>query len=210
MTSALNVPPALLSALETAMEYSIQRLGKLQGQTAVFVDLSGSMYAPLSDRGTISRMDAACTLGGLIGRQVGCKVYAFGTYFKAVGLGNIPSALQAAQRIQKTEHEVGGGTYLLPAFEAAFARHFDRIVVLTDEQVADEAWSRLQRYLDADERRHAYVLNLAGYSASFAGGHPRLISVGGFSDRVLDWIAALEQPDPIDMILGHLPLKQLV
>lgn len=203
-----NVPPYLLSAIETAMEYSAQRLGELQGQTAVFVDLSGSMYAPLSDRGTISRMDAACTLGGLIGRQAGCRVYAFGTYFKEVELGDVPSALQAAQRIQKTEHEVGGGTYLVPAFEAAFARHFDRVIVLTDEQVADGAWSRLQRYLDADGRRHAYVLNLAGYNPSFVGGHPRLISVGGFSDRVLEWIAALEQPDPISVILGHQPLKK--
>jgi hypothetical protein len=132
-------------------------------------------------------------------------VYAFGSWFKQVNLKDVPSALQAAQRIHTTEHEVGGGTYLLPAFEEALTAHFDRVIVLTDEQVADAAWGRLKRYLDADPQRQAYVINLAGYSPSFVGGHPRLISVGGFSDRVLDWMAALEQPDPIKVILGHLP-----
>jgi hypothetical protein len=200
-----NVPPVLLSAVEAAMECSAERLKNLPGRTAVFVDLSGSMYAPVSERGTISRMEAACTLGGLLGRQAGCQVYAFGSWFKQVNLKDVPSALQAAQRIHRTEHEVGGGTYLLPAFEEALTAHFDRVIVLTDEQVADAAWGRLKRYLDADPQRQAYVINLAGYSPSFVGGHPRLISVGGFSDRVLDWMAALEQPDPIKVILGHLP-----
>ncbi|PTA66467.1 TROVE domain-containing protein [Deinococcus arcticus] len=203
-----DVPPYLLSALETAMEHAAQRLGQLPGQTAAFVDLSGSMYAAVSDKSTMSRMEAACTLGGLIGRQAKCKVYGFGTWFKHVDLSDVTSALQAAQRIQRTESEVGGGTYLVPAFEAAFMEHFDRVIVLTDEQVADAAWSRLNQYLDEDGQRRAYVINLAGYQASFVGRHPRLVSVGGFSDRVLDWMAALEQPDPVTVILGHLPLKK--
>lgn len=196
-----DVPEYLWQAIETAMECSAQRLKPLGGRTAVFVDLSGSMHDPVSAKSIVTRMEAACTLAGLIGRQMQGDVYAFGTTFRRVNVQDAPSALKAAQRIEGMQDQVGGGTYLLPAFEAAFHNDYDRVIVLTDEQVADQAWVELKQYLNDQPDRTAYVLNLAGYSPSMTAKHDRLVTVGGFSDRVLDWLGALELAAPVEIVL---------
>ncbi|EIA38239.1 hypothetical protein RLTM_10038 [Thermus parvatiensis] len=70
------------------------------------------------------------------------------------------------------------------------------MVILTDEQVADDAYRPLRPWLLEDDRRRVHVINLAGY-APLAFPQNGISRIGGFSDRLLELLPLLEAQDPI-------------
>ena len=58
-----GAPMRVLAALEQALSISVENVPNLPGKTAVLIDASGSMEAPLSDKSSVSRMAAGAVLG---------------------------------------------------------------------------------------------------------------------------------------------------
>ncbi|MBB6098562.1 hypothetical protein HNR42_001996 [Deinobacterium chartae] len=195
-----GTPPELIAALSKAMDHAADRLPPLEGRTLVLVDVSGSMVSPVAARSEVTRLQAACALGALLGRKPGSEVWAFASHHEQVLLPPGTPALIGTAHLEETYRRLGGGTYLASALQAALRRPFDRVVILTDEQAADDAWKVLERYLKRHGHSRAYVVNLAGYAPAATARHPRVHTVGGFSDRLLEWIVALERENVVDRI----------
>jgi hypothetical protein len=182
--AAARVAPQWEQALESAMFRALEgRAAKLPGHTVLLVDVSGSMEAAISHRSDMRRTDAAYGLAILL-REIAEKVtiYTFSDEAKLVA-GRRGMALRDA-----LEHsQPHSGTYLGKAIAHVEndCRHgYDRMVVITDEQSHDQVPS---------PRGRGYVINVA--SNRNGVGYGEWMHIDGWSEAVVEFVAALESAD---------------
>lgn len=181
------------AALELALEATLPPL-PLQGQSLVLVDLSGSMSAHLSQHSEATYALAAASLGAVLYRRTGGRLYGFDD-----GLIELPYGPEAsvAQMVRHLLNRGGGGTCLGHALQQSLAGfQGQRVVIFTDEQVHDDAETPLRRWIRAGQGRMAYLVNVAGY-APLAIPEQGVVRVGGFSERLLALLPLLESQDPV-------------
>jgi len=151
----------------------------LAGKTVLLVDVSGSMIAPLSRRSEMLRTDAAYGLAVLlceIGERV--AVYSFSDH-----LVDVPARRGLVLRDAIEASQPHNGTYLGRAVEQLNARErYDRLIVITDEQVHDAVPNPLGK---------GYVINVASYKNGV--GYGKWTHIDGWSESVVDYIRTLEQ-----------------
>jgi hypothetical protein len=181
--AAARNAPQWEAMLEQAMFRALEgRSARLAGHTVLLVDVSGSMDAALSNRSQMRRADAACGLAILL-REIAEKVtiYSFSDRAQLV-----PSRRGMALRDALHASQPHGGTYLggALAYVEEHSRVHDRIVVITDEQSHDHVGS---------PRGKGYVINVA--SNRNGVGYGEWTHIDGWSEAVLDYIAALEADD---------------
>ncbi|WP_235283935.1 TROVE domain-containing protein [Thermus sp. 2.9] len=186
-------PERVLHALVEALEANLPPV-PLQGDSLILVDVSGSMFAPLSGRGEATYALAAASLGALLYRHTGGGLLGFDDELHPVDLP--PSAPLLALVKTLLTSGARGGTFLgralrevLPGFGGS------RVVIFTDEQVADDAATPLLRWLRKAEDRKAYVVNLAGYGR-LAFPETGVYRLAGFSDHLLEFLLLLEAKEP--------------
>ena len=179
--AAARNAPQWEEALETAMFRALEtRTGKLAGHTVVLVDVSGSMESPLSARSEMRRTDAAYGLAILL-REIAEKVtiYTFSDRAQRVA-----SRRGMALRDALEKSQPHSGTYLgaaLKQVETEVREGYDRLVVITDEQLHDSVPA---------PKGVGYVINVA--SAQNGVGYGAWTHVDGWSEAVVDYIAELE------------------
>lgn len=178
-TAAAIACPQMEPALDQALSEAVLEMPVLSGMTAVLVDVSGSMEAPLSARSDMTRMDAAATLASVIHGDR--RVFTFSTQVVEVpprlGMAGVDAILRSQPH---------GGTYLGAAVQAINEQvPHDRLIVITDEQSHDR--------VPAPKSRLAYMVNVAshrngvGYESAGWTAH-----IDGFSERVLSWMHEVE------------------
>ena len=146
---------------------------KLQGNTIILVDVSGSMDAKLSGRSELTRMDVACSLA-MIGREMFdyLRVFTFSNE-----LVEVPGRKGFALRDAIAGSQPHGATVLGKAIGRL--PEFDRLIVITDEQSHDSV-----------PDRKGYMVNVA--SNKNGVGYGTWLHIDGWSDKVLDYIARWE------------------
>ena len=181
--TAARHAPKLEQAIEKAMLKGIAGLETLAGVTGLVVDVSGSMNYKLAKKGETTRMDAAAGLAILL-REKAEK-------FNVATFSDSCVALAPRRGFALRDAIVGSqahsGTYLKRALTTLQAwtdwREVDRLIVITDEQSHDgilPAWTN-----------RAYVINVAPYKSGISYGNG-WTHIDGWSERVLDYIAAIE------------------
>jgi len=181
--TAARHAPKLEEAIEKAMLKGIAGLETLPGVTGLVVDVSGSMNYKLAKKGESTRMDAAAGLAILLREKA--EKFNVATYSESC------VALAPRRGFALRDAIVGSqahcGTYLKRALTTLQAwpdwREVDRLIVITDEQSHDgilPAWTN-----------RAYVINVAPYKSGISHGNG-WTHIDGWSERVLDYIAAIE------------------
>jgi len=154
---------------------------KLQGKTAVVVDVSYSMTWSLSERSDMNRLDAACGLAMCV-REMCDDVAIYSFSERNV---RIPDRHGFALRDSICSSQQMSGTYLAGAI-----RHvnkdcdYDRIIVITDEQSHDGSAPPIP-----DSK--AYMLNVATYEHGV--GYGQWTHISGFSESILSYINEIEK-----------------
>lgn len=176
--AAARHAPMFEPEIDKALIASIADLPKLDGYTAVCVDMSGSMRASLSNKSTMTRADAAATLAACMnGDQV--RTWAFATSVAEVphrkGMAGV-DAIKSAY--------VGHGTNIGAAVEVVLKTNPDRIIVITDEQSHDQLPNLPQHV-------RGYFINTAPYANGV--GYGQWTHIDGFSERVLHYMHELEK-----------------
>src|SRR5258708_448477 len=181
--TAARHAPKLEDALEKAMLKGIAGLEKLAGSTGFVVDVSGSMNYKLSKKGETTRMDAAAGLAILLREKA--EEFSIATFSDACV--ELPPRRGFALRDAILGSQAHSGTYLERALtklnEKQEWRELDRLIVITDEQSHDgilRAWTP-----------RAYVVNVAPYKHGISYGNG-WTHVDGWSERIVDYIAAVE------------------
>ena len=174
--SAARYAPQWEADLEKAMLRSLEGNAKLRGKTVLLVDVSGSMDALLSGRSEMRRNDAAYGLAVLL-REIAEKV---SIYSFSDNLVRIPNRSGFALRDAIHASQPHSGTYLGKAV-SQLDEHYDRLIVLTDEQSHDAVPSPKAR---------GYMINVASYQNGV--GYGRWVHVDGWSESVIEYIRAAE------------------
>src|SRR4051794_25264074 len=174
--AAARYAPQWEAELETAMYSSVEAAPKLAGKTVVVVDVSGSMTAPISARSEMQRTDAAYGLAILL-REVAeeLSVYSFSDR-----LVRVPSRRGFALRDALDNSQPHGSTYLGRALET-MRESYDRLIVITDEQVHDSI---------PRPSGKAYMVNVA--SNKYGVGYGAWMHIDGWSESVIGYIRELE------------------
>jgi len=126
--NAIRISDALIKALDA----SVDNVEPIDGYSAIFVDLSGSMTTPVSSMSKTSCRDIACLLAAIAVKKSCARVFAFADYAKEVKASSTSTVIDIMGAINKTN--VGGCTYLMKALEEveACGDKFDNVIILTD------------------------------------------------------------------------------
>lgn len=191
--AAAQAAPSLEPAIDAALVAAIAELSALSGLTAVLVDVSGSMAAPLSAKSDLQRVHAGAALASIIPGQV--RMFSFSDRLVEVpprkGMAGVDAIIAS---------QTHNGTALFDAVHEANERiPYDRIIVITDEQAnggntSSWALGRLSgaaRSLPAPKGK-GYMINVA--SAQNGVGYGPWVHIDGFSEHVLRFIHEHEQP----------------
>lgn len=192
----------ILRALEIAIYLSVRNLPKLSGNTAILVDVSGSMGSSISERSVVSYIDIA-TLFGAITDYISDNslVIAFASHAEIVPLNEDTGILENVEKIQKVS--VGHATYVEEAILRLEDSGFkpDRILLLSDMQVysqreSDNARKSINRYLETHGKPRFYSFDLAGYGTSVQPlWKENIYLFSGWSEKVLNYIAMAEKEE---------------
>jgi hypothetical protein len=174
--TAARYAPDFEPELEAAMLKSVKDHVRLPGRTRLLIDVSGSMFAPLSAQSEMTRAEAACGLA-ILAREICDEVEIFTFSDKVV---KVPPRRGFALRDAIINSQVHSGTWLGKAV-TEIDRKGDRLIVFTDEQSHDQV---------PEPRARGTMVNVASYQHGV--GHGAWTRVNGFSEAVVAWIAASE------------------
>lgn len=165
--------PSIENELETKFLSSFNK-PKLEGKTAILVDVSGSMYFN-KDRTKYANALA------MIGREM-CEnvdIYTFSNDNVLVPNRRGFALIDAIDKSQ--EHR---GTYLWKSVSIASDKDYNRIIVITDEQSYD---SPVQA-----KNNNCYIVNVSTYNKG-VGYEYGYKHINGFSDKIFDYIFEIEK-----------------
>jgi 60 kDa SS-A/Ro ribonucleoprotein len=176
--AAARYAPQWEAELERAMFRAVAERERLAGHTAILVDVSGSMLAPLSQRSEMLRTDAAYGLAVLL-REIAEKV---SVYTFSDSLKQVPSRRGFALRDAMEASQSHSSTRLGAALDA-IREKYDRIIVVTDEQSHDRVPA---------PKGLGYMINVASAKNGVGYGHG-WSHIDGWSEAVVDYIRELER-----------------
>ena len=177
--AAAKYAPQWESYIERAMLKCLEGKEKLPGKTVLLVDVSGSMDASISDKSDLMRYDAANGLA-ILAREL-CEQVA--VYSFSNNIVRIPDRHGFALRDAISKSQMHSGTYLGGAVGQINSNEpYDRLIVLTDEQSRDAV---------PNPKGKGYVINVAACKNGV--GYGAWMHVDGWSEAVLDYIAAYEK-----------------
>ena len=182
--AAARHAPSFAQELSDAMLRKTADMPKLSGATHVVVDVSPSMHDALSGKSEMTREDAACGLAVLV-RELApaCRVFAFSNVCReASNVRGIP-LVEAIKRAVPSNGTRLGAAMTHVANECGTT---DRVIVITDEQSEDRITARFDR---------AYLINVASHANGVDTQQTGLTRINGWSERVLDYVIAVEQDD---------------
>ncbi len=173
--AAARAAPMYEPYLDMALQEAILEKPILEGKTIVLVDVSGSMKTRLSAKSDLTRLDAAATLASIIPGDV--RVFSFSEITKEVprriGMAGVDAIINS---------QPNHGTYLGTAVEKVNKIKHDRLIVITDEQSADQ--------VPDPKAKLAYVINIASNKNGI--GYGKWNHIDGFSEAILDYIREYE------------------
>jgi len=175
--TAARYAPRYEPELEQAMLKCLESQEKLKDKTILLVDVSGSMNWHISDKGETSRIDAACGLGVLL-REI-CEEVSIYTFSNETIL--VPARRGFALRDAILSSQDHRGTYLRRALDA-ISEHYDRIIVITDEQTQDNI---------PNPKGRGYIVNVGTNQNGI--GYGAWLHIDGFSEAIINYLREFEQ-----------------
>ena len=201
--TAARYAPNYTDVLEKKFLESMQNVEKLKGSTIILMDVSGSMAATLSNKGTTTRVDVAAGLGA-IAREVAEDPIIY-TFNEDIEL--IPSHYRGFALVDKVREGFGGTAVIRCANKAINnfkkshdGKNPDRIIVITDEQTNSDlsgydfySSNKVVKLNNLPKSSHGYMVNVGSYEQgiNYAPG-AGWTTISGWSDSLIKYISASE------------------
>jgi len=181
--AAARQAPTLEDTIEPTFLRRLNNLPKLSGKTVLLCDISGSMFGvPVSAKSDMQRVDAGVALA-IIAREI-CEdvdIYSFSTQVMQI---KPRRGFALADEIINSQGHYN--TYLHRAVAHVNNIGYDRLIVITDEQVSEAV-------PDPIAGSKAYVINVC--SAQNGLSYSKWIKIDGFSEAVIAFISEYESGD---------------
>ena len=179
--AAARHAPQWESIIESSLMRCLDGNRKFTGRTVLLVDVSGSMYCPMSAKSDMQRIDAACGLG-ICCRELCDDIAVYSFSEKTC---RVPDRRGFALRDAITGSQSHSGTYMGKAVHYINEKEkYDRLIVITDEQSFDPIPNPVGK---------GYMINVA--SNKNGVGYGAWTHLDGFSEAVLSWISEFESSE---------------
>lgn len=204
LVTAARYAPQLEDVLETKLLESIDSMEKLEGDTVVLLDTSGSMRSPLSNKSETTCQDVAAAMGAII-RGVCNKsiIYTFQEQTQVV-----PSGRKGFALIDCVRRAPSGGTSVIDCTNDAIrfykeshnGKYPARVIIVTDEQTNSDGSGRSWRNgttvkLDSlPSSCNGYIINVGTYENGVGYNNScNYVHINGWSENVLKYISSYEE-----------------
>ncbi len=168
--------------IDPAMIKACSLKPKVNGNTIILVDVSGSMEQPLSSKSKMNRMDAACGLAILLRECCDqSQFFTFSDLLKPIAPRQGMALRDAVISSQSHSSTMLGAA--LNVIKEKLNVKYDRIIVITDEQSSDD--------IPKMPSKNNYILNIACYHNGI-GNKNQWTTITGFSEASIDFIRELE------------------
>lgn len=126
--NCIQISDALIKALDA----SVDNVDSIEGYTAFFVDLSGSMSQPMSGKSSTQCREMAALLCAMAVKKSNAKVFVFADRCKEVNVSATSTVIDIMKNI--LSQNVGGSTYLNAALKTVskLGEKFDNVIILSD------------------------------------------------------------------------------
>jgi 60 kDa SS-A/Ro ribonucleoprotein len=173
----------VLKAINEALNISVMNVPKLDGETLVVIDVSGSMS------GTPSEI--ASLFGAMLIKANECDVMTFATKAEYINYDPSDTVISLRNKFRFS----GGGTNFQDIFKKA-SKKYDRIIILSDCQGWIGYTTPVKEYnqykKDFNANTKIYSWDLSGLS-TLQFPENQVYCLAGFSDKVFDIMKMLEQ-----------------
>lgn len=207
----------LRASLDTAFRIAVGNMPELEGDTAIVLDVSGSMDDPISDRSRIKIKQLGAVYGVAIYlKNPNCKLIKFGNYANEFFVDSKSDVFTMIERFYANDG-CGYGTDIGPAVRVLEKRDktFARIFLISDMQIMDPScnahsyWFRcdhrsMDRYMETHKGTRLYSYDLSNYKGKISKIKGRLIMLTGLTDKVFEMIQFIENGgNLVDMIRNY-------
>lgn len=178
--------------LEQALDASLANVPALPGRTLIMVDLSQSMWSPLSARSDLLCWEAAAIFGVALSKRAEfADLVRFGSHSEVVKLAPGESVLHAV----RSRFPSMGGTHTAAAVRKHYRPGYhDRVVIVTDEQHYGGFYQSEDPSTAVDAGTPLYTWNLGGLRVGQASsGSRNRHTFGGLSDAAFSTIPLIER-----------------
>ena len=184
------------AALQDGLDASTLNVPSLPGRSLILVDVSGSMWSPMSGKSKLQRHEAAAVFGAALAlRAEHADLVAYDTNWYTLGVPKGGSVLPIVDAIGRLG---GGGTATGQAIRTHLKGH-DRVVLLTDEQSNSSGWSGITAEDATPQDTWLHTFNLAGYQTGGSkSGTGKRSTFGGLTDSGFKMIPLLENLESQD------------
>ena len=209
-------PMCIKAALDKAFRLSVSNMPKLEGSTAIVLDVSGSMSNSISEHSRVSIKEAgAVYAAAVLYANPDSYFVKFGNHARAYNVSFKSNMFDLVEKMQDNDN-LGFGTDIIPAFNVLdeSGMDFDRIFLISDMQVMDErsyrwyggrsATSTVNKYLAQHEDTHIYSYDLGNYHTQVASPNSgRITFLTALNEKVFDMIRLKEQGTSLIDIINN-------
>lgn len=215
-TEKVKGSPEILAALEDAFDLAVINLPDLGDDVLIIADQSGSMWSPISNKGTVMCTEIAAVLATAVWYNqihLGKKamVAGFACRGKIYNWSKRTSALSAAKQMMNTS--LGGSTNIESAWQAAKKANLkpNTIIVLSDMQMTGSqgcwGYDKLMNPEDyglADKNTLKISVDLQGYNNTPFAVNNGWYQLAGWSEKLFSFVAAMRNPgDAVKLIKSY-------
>ncbi len=197
-----EIPPALLDALCRAFEISIQNMPEMEGKSAFFLDVSGSMNDTISPKSNITLKEVGAVYAAAMMIKNPNNIFIkFGTYAKQCNYQRSIITLNPFSIIDKmiNTENCGCGTSVSSAF-TELNESVSRIFLISDQQTMGDNWyttpaiDNYNKYCSIYGDAHIYSFDLGNYHGQYANPHnPYVHLITGLNDKIFKILPYLEK-----------------
>lgn len=170
---------AVITALDTAFRIACGNMPKLDGNSVIMLDVSGSMDDRYGDKSSLTIKEVGACYAAALYINGNCDFIKFGNRAKSATFKKACGPFQVIREMCENDN-CGYGTDITPAFGLINDKKYDRIFVVSDMQVMEEqnrfwGWgnsvdgmSNYRSYCAANGRTILYSFDLGNYSNQIA------------------------------------------
>lgn len=186
-------------ALRTSLELSVSNIPKIEGKSALLLDVSGSMHFNTSRNTNMKYYEIALLMGAMANKICSESIILpFATTSKFVELSNMDTVLTNQEKLQSLSAGLGGGTNGWHPINNLIENNIfvDRIMVFSDCQMTGEQFLKsFDRYKSkVNNNAKLFIFDLAGYRTSLSPDYRKdIYTFSGWSDKMLQLMIITER-----------------
>lgn len=192
------------AALDRAFRIACGNMPKMDGRTAIVLDVSGSMENKLSSNSQLTLKEVGAVYAAAMFVNCNADFIKFGNDAKRIKLNKLENIFNLVEKMYANDN-CGYGTDIVPAFRLMNEK-YDRIFLVSDMQIMNKNgsvwwWCKRQNGIDTYNRYcevykyhpHMYSFDLANYSTQVENpNNPRIHLLTALNDTLFKMLPYIE------------------